>query len=206
MGLILLAARWFVAAVFLRSGIAKASELTAFRAAVANYRLLPAALERPVAVSLPFAEILAAVLLAIGLAPGVVALALAFLLVVFATAIGINLARGRSFDCGCSGSVAPRTISWQHVAANIGLAVLAALTAIAPPAAVRLWPGTTGYTGSAKAVPSGSVTPLLLTVLVGLVVTAVLRRALSVRSLTVAVNGRRDTHPGLRALRVLRRH
>jgi hypothetical protein len=192
--------RWFVAAVFLRSGIAKASELTAFRSAVANYRLLPAAVERPVAVILPFAEILAAVLLAIGVAPGVVALALAFLLLVFATAIGISLARGRSFDCGCSGSVAPQTISWQHVAADVLLAALAALTAIAPPAAVRLWPG---YTGSAQAVPSGSVTPLLLTVLIGLVVTAVLRRALSVRSLTVVVNGGRDAHPGLRALRIL---
>lgn len=195
-----------MAAVFLRSGIAKSSELAAFRSAVANYRLLPAALERPVSVILPFAEILAAVLLAIGIAPGAVALALAFLLLVFATAIGISLAKGRSFDCGCSGSVAPRTISWQHVAADVVLAALAALTAIAPPAAVQLWPA---YTGSAQAVPSGSITPLLLTVLIGLVVTTVLRRALSVRSLTVVVNGRRNEHPGLRALRAtraIRRH
>lgn len=41
MGLFLLAARWLIAGIFLRSGLAKATGLAAFHSAVTNYRLLP---------------------------------------------------------------------------------------------------------------------------------------------------------------------
>src|SRR6202044_7309 len=125
----LLAARWLVAGIFLRSGLVKAVGITEFRSAVANYRLLPPALVKPVAVTLPFAELGAAVLLAVGVLTVAVAAGLALLLIAFAVAIAINLARGRVFDCGCAGSAAaPRLISWRHVVTDLALAAVAAVT------------------------------------------------------------------------------
>jgi len=193
-GLFLLAARWFIAGIFLRSGLAKATELSAFRSAVANYRLLPPALVTAVAISLPFAEITAGALLAAGVLPVIVAAALAVLLVVFAAAIAINLARGRVFDCGCAGSaVAPSTIGWQHVAVDLLLAAVAAAIAVAPPASAELWPGPSGPIR--VAVPGIDVLPVLLAVLICLVVMAVLRRAIAVRGLAAAISTQLDARP-----------
>jgi uncharacterized membrane protein YphA (DoxX/SURF4 family) len=173
-GLIMLAVRWCVAGIFLRSGLGKAAGLAEFRDAVANYRLLPAALVAPVAYSLPFAEIAAGVLLALGVLPVVVAAILALLLVAFAGAIAINLARGRVFDCGCAGSVAaPQMISWRHVAADVLLAGAAAAIAVALPPA-NLWEGPNGLTGIAM--PGGGAFPVVLSVVLCLVLVRVLRR------------------------------
>jgi Methylamine utilisation protein MauE len=183
--LVLLAARWLIAGLFLRSGLAKAAGLADFRSAVANYRLLPSALVRPVAVVLPLAEIVAAVLLALGILPLVVASVLAVLLVAFATAIGINLARGRVFDCGCAGSdAAPRMISWPHVATNLVLAVLAAAVAVASAPTMELWRGPAAPVHLAT--PSGGGVQVLLAVLVCLALLPVLRRAVAVRGLVTA--------------------
>lgn len=191
MGLFLLGARWFIAAIFLRSGLAKATDLAAFRSAVANYRLLPPALVTAVAISLPFAEITAGALLAVGVLPVIVAAALAVLLVIFAAAIAVNLARGRVFDCGCAGSaVAPSTISWRHVVLDLLLAAVAAAVAVAPSASAELW---LGPSGPIRVVTPGvDVLPVLLAVLICLVVIAVLRRAIAVRGLAAAITTQLD--------------
>lgn len=194
MGLVLLAVQWTVAGVFLRSGMAKATGLAEFRSAVSNYRLLPPRLVSVVAMTLPFAEIAAAVLLATGIVPVVVASALALLLVMFAAAIAVNLARGRVFDCGCAGSAAaPRMISWRHVAVDLVLAAAAAAVAVAPPSAPQLWRGPSGLV-RVTAQPGGAF-PILLAVVVCLIMSAVLRRAATVRSLAVEAAKRLGADP-----------
>lgn len=194
MGLFLLAARWLIAGIFLRSGLAKAVGLAAFREAVANYQLLPPGLVPVAAAVLPFAEIAAAVLLAAGVVPVVVAAAVAVLLVVFAVAIAVNLARGRVFDCGCAGSaVAPSKISWRHVVVDLVLAVAAAAIAVAPPSAADLWRGPAGL--AKVAMPDNSALPVLLAVLVSFALMALLQRAAAVRRLAVAASKRLDARP-----------
>jgi len=180
-GLLLLTARCVIAAVFLRAGLAKLTDLRDFRSAVRNYRLLPPALVPAVAVSLPFAEVAAAIMLAAGILPGVVAGLLALLLLIFAAAIAVNLARGRVFDCGCAGA-APQTISWMHVLSNGALAALAVAVALAPPTALALWPGIPGP--FSVATPRGDALPVVLTVVLGLVMLTVLRRAARVSRLS----------------------
>jgi len=188
----MLAVRWFLAGVFFRSGLGKTTALAQFRAAVANYRLLPAVLVTPVAYVLPFAEIVAAILLALGIVPLVVAAALALLLIAFAAAIAVNLARGRVMDCGCAGSVAtPKLISWRHVATDMALAGAATAVAVAPPPG-NLWAGPNGLVS--VAMPAGGAFPVLLSVLVCLVTVTLLRRAGAVTGLARAA--RRD--PGSR--------
>lgn len=185
MGVALLAVRFLIAGIFLRSGLAKTSDLADFRSAVANYRLLPASLVTVVALSLPFLEVAAALLLAAGIGTGLVAALLALLLLAFAAAIAINLARGRTFDCGCSGS-APATISWRHVAGDGLLAVLAAAVALAPPTTLVLWRGVAGPYSTTTA-PAGALLPVLLTVALALVVAALGRRVMAIRALIAAL-------------------
>lgn len=193
MGLVLLGVRWLIAGIFLRSGLVKLAGIAEFRAAVANYRLLPAAAVRPVAWLLPAAEVVLAVVLAAGLLPVVAAAALAALLVVFAVAIAINLARGRSFDCGCGGSVAPALISWRHVLLDLVLAAGAAAVAIAPPPVAELWRGPAG--AAQVSVAASGAWPVLLAVVVLLILLAVLKRAATIRSLVAAASLRMSDRP-----------
>jgi hypothetical protein len=193
-GLVLLFARWAIAGIFLRSGISKSLALSEFRSAVANYKLLPAGLVTPVAFCLPFAEIAAAVLLAAGVLPVLVSAALALLLTAFSVAIGVNLMRGRVFDCGCAGSAAaPRLISWRHVAADLVLAGAATAVAVAPPPA-NAWQGVAGAVS--VSMPGGGAIPALLAVVLGLIMTALLRRALAVRVLVTEASRNLETRRG----------
>ena len=65
--LLILMVRWIIAGIFLRAGVVKLGDRAGFRAAVANYQLLPPTLVAPVAAVLPIAEIAGAVLLAAGI-------------------------------------------------------------------------------------------------------------------------------------------
>jgi Methylamine utilisation protein MauE len=118
--------RFALAAIFLHAGTVKLSDLGEFRTAVRNYRLLPEFAVAPVAVALPLAEVACGVLLVFGVGTGPVAAVLVLLLAVFVVAIAVNLLRGRTFSCGCSGTTSS-DITWRHVAVNAVLAVLAAL-------------------------------------------------------------------------------
>ena len=139
--LLILMVRWIIAGIFLRAGVVKLGDRAGFRAAVANYQLLPPTLVAPVAAVLPVAEIAGAVLLAAGILTAPAAIALGLLLAAFASAIALALAQGRSFDCGCSGTAAPSRIGWGHVALDLVLAAGAALVAAYGPIALSVWPG-----------------------------------------------------------------
>jgi uncharacterized membrane protein YphA (DoxX/SURF4 family) len=190
MGLALLVARCVIVAIFFRAGLGKMSDLADFRSAVANYRLLPAAAVPAVALSMPFAEAAAALLLAVGVLTGPVAALLALLLVTFATAIAINLARGRVFDCGCAGS-APRKIGWQHVAVNLTLAAAAVAIALAPPVGLSLWPGVHGP--FLVTTPRADAFPVVLAAVLAVVTISAGRRATTLWRLLGSFQGQLTT-------------
>jgi len=127
-----LAVRCLVALIFLTSALGKVRHRLAFEGVVANYRLLPE-------FAVPaFALLLAPVETAVGGAllfapspwPEVCGGAL---LMVFAGAMAINIARGRRhIDCGCFQSALKQTLSWTLVARNVGLSLLLAVPAAVP--------------------------------------------------------------------------
>jgi hypothetical protein len=121
--------RFALAAIFLHAGAVKLTDLDEFRTAVRNYRLLPNFAVAPVALALPLAEVMGGLLLIFGIGTGPVAAVLVALLAVFVVAIAVNLLRGRTFSCGCSGA-ASSDITWRHVIVNAVLAALAALVSI----------------------------------------------------------------------------
>lgn len=129
------AIRVTVALVLLTSAWGKARRFGAFAHAVGNYRLLPERLITPSATLLSAGEALAggALLFDPFSQQGAVLAGALFLL--FALAIGVNLARGRrSLDCGCELAGPSQPISWRLVARNLGLTALLAFTLVPAPA------------------------------------------------------------------------
>ncbi len=125
-----LVSRFALATVFVLAGLAKLPRRAEFEAAVRAYGLLPRRLVRPVGALLPPLELAGGLLLGLGIATSVVASLLAAALTVFAAAVALNLARGRTIDCGCFGWIAERRITWLTVARNLLLIVAAAIAAI----------------------------------------------------------------------------
>jgi hypothetical protein len=113
----------------------------AFRSALAEYRVLPAALAAPAAALVPAAEAAAAVALTaplLGAGPALRAggpLLAAALLALYAAAIAWNLGRGRrDLDCGCLGPAQRQPLSGWLVARNLAL-VVGALACLLPASA-----------------------------------------------------------------------
>lgn len=111
-----LAARLAVGLVFVLAGISKLVAPGTFSATLLAYDLLPVALLRPVALSLPWVELVVGLYLLAGLFTRVAAWAAIGLLAVFMLAIGQALLRGLSLeDCGCFGSITAAVPALQYV-------------------------------------------------------------------------------------------
>ncbi len=123
---LLLAGMWATAAW------GKLAHRDAFRGMLHNYRMLPEAVEAPVATALPVLELLVALSLLLPPLRAAAAVASALLLLLFATAMAINILRGRTeIDCGCFVGATRQRIGWSLVVRNLLLA-LAALVLILP--------------------------------------------------------------------------
>ena len=125
-----IAASQFLGLVLAVAAVAKVAHWTAFRGVVGSYRLLPERLVGPFSFILPPMELVAGACLAVRVAMPWAALVAAALFSLFAIAIAINLARGRTYiDCGCFQSALRQSIDWRLVARNCGLAALALIVA-----------------------------------------------------------------------------
>jgi hypothetical protein len=123
-----IAIRVMTAMIFISAAAGKMRHWLAFQGVVANYRLLPDFLIRPVAYALPPLEVaIGSSLLTTWASPWLspwAELAAASMLSVFAIAMGVNLLRGRPhIDCGCFQSTLKQTLRWPLVARN-GVMVL----------------------------------------------------------------------------------
>lgn len=147
----------FLALVFVRALLHKASGYEEFAANVRNYRVVPDSLAGAVAPLLMALEALVVGGLVLPQTRAMAAMLAVLLLAAYALAIAVNLARGRtSIDCGCGGG--GQGISPLHLLRN-ALVALFALPAIA-------WPAATGVGASVFAATAGCVLVLWLTFLV----------------------------------------
>jgi uncharacterized membrane protein len=102
----------------------KFSEPEEFVGALAAYGLLPEAAVWPVGRVLPVIEVVLGAGVLVPVTRPMATLGLAALVLLYAVAIAINLARGRrSIDCGCGGAAHP--LSWGLVARNLVIAAAA---------------------------------------------------------------------------------
>lgn len=117
--------------IFATAAVGKLRAMGSFVGAVANYRLLPQALVTPVAWALPPLELLAAIGLLVPAARPLAALVATALLLLFALAMGVNLARGRDrIDCGCFVGILRQRVSWGLVGRNLALAAAGLVLAL----------------------------------------------------------------------------
>jgi uncharacterized membrane protein YphA (DoxX/SURF4 family) len=118
--------RLLLSVIFFRAAWHKFNDRSRFQSELAAYQLLPSPL-LPAIIPMLVALELATALLLLQLSSHAGLLLGAALLLIYASAMAINLQKGRTnIDCGCGGPLAARkTISWLLVLRNLALAVFA---------------------------------------------------------------------------------
>lgn len=100
---LLLLIRLVLGFIFIYAGAEKISDLEAFAISISNYRLLPVSTLNFFAITLPWIELVAGVLMVFGIAVKENSSIVFSMLIIFTIAIIISLFRGLSIDCGCFG-------------------------------------------------------------------------------------------------------
>jgi len=114
--------RLLLAALFLYAGFVKAADPHGFALALYNYHLLPGWMINPVAIILPWVELMVGMFLLVGLWTQGGALLASGLLGVFACALVMNLIRGLDIACGCfSTSTSAEPITWLYLVRDLAL-------------------------------------------------------------------------------------
>lgn len=131
--------RFLLGLVLLAASVPKLRQIERFERTIATYALLPGALVQVVARIVPTLEFVCGVSLLAGFALSLLAPVAAVLLVCFASAIAVNLLRGRRIDCGCTSRITLTPINWLMVVRNLVLATFAALASAQPGGAMSSW-------------------------------------------------------------------
>ena len=93
--------RIFIGTVFIWASYGKILDPSGFAAIIQNYKILPIWLINPIAIILPWIEILCGLFLVTGFLVKGSILIINLLLLIFAAAIIINIYRGIDINCGC---------------------------------------------------------------------------------------------------------
>ena len=124
---LLLLFRLFVGFIFIYAGIEKISDPSAFSTAIYNYKLLPISLVNFLAITLPWIELTAGLLLLFGVYVKENSSIISILLVIFFIAIAISLARGLNIECGCFGTSSGSKIGLIKLGENLVLILMSSI-------------------------------------------------------------------------------
>jgi uncharacterized membrane protein YphA (DoxX/SURF4 family) len=130
-----LVVRVLLGGLLLVAGALKIGHATELAADIAGFRLLPAAIVGPLAVAIPFIEVLLGTYLVAGLFTRVVAAVATLQFVCYAGAIASAVARHISANCGCFGPSDSAVADWPHVAFDLALAAASLFVAYGAPGA-----------------------------------------------------------------------
>lgn len=118
-----LALRVFIGALFVYAAWDKVLQPAGFAMSVRGYKIIPFALSNLFAIGVSWTELVAGVMLILGILPRKAAGAVAILLVMFIVAIITTLVRGMVVDCGCFGAEGGSSTSWLLIVRNVALLV-----------------------------------------------------------------------------------
>jgi uncharacterized membrane protein YphA (DoxX/SURF4 family) len=113
--------RVFLGGFYIMAAVVKIPDPGKFAEAVANYRILPHEMINLVAITLPWVELLAGILLVLGIWFRASAILINCMTLVFILAIASAVARGLNIECGCFGTVGGRKVGLIALAEDIGL-------------------------------------------------------------------------------------
>lgn len=113
--------------VFVVAALGKIGDLPWFAQELHNYRLTPAWAEHPLAMVMPWIELLAGLALVLGVRARAGAFIALAMMVVFTLVVAAAWARGLDFRCGCFGKAGSAAIGAKKFFENVGLTAIAAL-------------------------------------------------------------------------------
>jgi uncharacterized membrane protein YphA (DoxX/SURF4 family) len=125
--------RVLVGGLLIVTGALKVGHAPDLAAAIAGFRLLPAGAVGPLALALPFFELLLGGYLVVGLFTRTAAIVAAAQFVIYGGAIATAVLRHLPANCGCFGPNDVAVADWPHVAFDLALALLSALVAYRAP-------------------------------------------------------------------------
>lgn len=138
MSWVVFALRLILGGIFIVAGGGKIGHAADFAAQIAGFRILPQAAIAPLALALPFLEVLLGGYLIVGLFTRASAWVAAALLLVFDGAIASAVVRGMSVSCGCFGPSDKTVTTWAEVARDAIFVVLAVIVALRAPGTLAL--------------------------------------------------------------------
>jgi uncharacterized membrane protein YphA (DoxX/SURF4 family) len=124
--------------IFLAAGALKIGHTEEFASEIAGFQLLPHPLIAPLALLLPFLELMVGIYLVLGLFTRFAAWFAAAEMAVFSGAIASAVMRGISTSCGCFGPSDKTTTSWPEVGRDLGFTLIAVIIACWAPGALAL--------------------------------------------------------------------
>jgi uncharacterized membrane protein YphA (DoxX/SURF4 family) len=124
--------------LLLVTGALKVAHPESLAAAIAGYRLLPQALVLPIAVALPYLELIFGIYLVLGLFTRIAAVVTAAMFLLYSAAVASAVLRHIPASCGCFGPNDTATADWPHVAFDLVLASASAVIALAGPGTLSL--------------------------------------------------------------------
>ncbi|HTC30907.1 MAG TPA: MauE/DoxX family redox-associated membrane protein [Candidatus Acidoferrum sp.] len=131
-------ARLVLGGLLVWAGALKIGHPIDLASAIAGFRLLPGELVAPLAVVLPYFEVLLGLYLLAGLFTRVAGWVAGAQFVIYAAAIASAVVRGIPANCGCFGPGDAAVADWPHVAFDLALAALAIFIALRAPGAFAL--------------------------------------------------------------------
>ena len=135
---IALALRVVLGGIFLVAGGLKIGHADLFASEIAGFQLLWHPLIAPLALLLPFLEVMIGAYLVLGLFARFAAWFAALEMLLFAGAIASAVMRGISTSCGCFGPEDHAVTSWPEVGRDLGFAAIAVIVAVLAPGALAL--------------------------------------------------------------------
>ena len=138
MSIIIALARVLLGLLLIVTGGLKVGHAPDLAAAIAGFRLLPGFIVAPMALVLPFFELMLGLYLIVGIFTRMTAIFAMAQFLIYAGAIASAILRNIPADCGCFGPNDTATADWPHVAFDLALAAVAALIAYSAPGALAL--------------------------------------------------------------------
>lgn len=115
--------RLFIGGMFIYAAWDKVLNPYAFAASIRAYKIVPFAMSNFCTLAISWSELIAGVMLVLGILTRKAAGAVFVLVVVFIAAIATTIVRGMVIDCGCFGSDGGASTSWILIGRNIALLV-----------------------------------------------------------------------------------
>ena len=132
------AGRLILGGLLVVAGALKVGHAGELASAIAGFRLLPAGVIGPLALALPYVEILLGLYLVAGLFTRIVAVAVACQFALYGAAIASAVVRHIPAACGCFGPNDTSVADWPHAGFDFALATAGALLAWGGPGAFAL--------------------------------------------------------------------